>query len=171
MAESDRIKWERRYAAGSHPETEPEELVVEACGHARVGRALDVACGRGRHAIYLARRGFSVDAIDVSPTALALAHERAGDLRICWIEADLGDAELERGVYDLVVCAQYTEERLVPALLAALAPGGVLAFVARPRALCRYGPEPGRVAEWFAELECLAHREGDAAVEFLGKRC
>ena len=170
VAESDQVKWEARYRAGSHAARDPEPLVVEAAGLTGGGRALDVACGRGRHAIFLASEGFDVDAIDISPSALASARERANGLAVRWIEADLDDADLEAGVYSLVVCVDFTDSALTPRLVQALAPGGVLAYVARPRARCSFGPQPGEVARWFGELKGLVHRETDERVEFLGRR-
>jgi SAM-dependent methyltransferase len=170
VAEEDRARWEERYRAGSHPETEPDPILGIALRFAPpAGRALDVACGRGRHAIALARRGYRVDAVDLSPTALASARERARGLDIRWIEADLDTWEPERRAYALVLCVDFTDERLFARLLGALAPGGVLAYAARPRARCSYGPKPGDVARWFSPLRTL-HSLGTAdRVEFVGR--
>lgn len=165
-----RAKWDARYGAGSHPASEPVPLLAEALRQARPGRALDLACGRGRHAIALARRGYAVDAIDISPVGLASARERADDLAIRWTEADLYETALERAAYDVIVWVHFTDEALVPRVLEALAPGGVLVFAARPRRLCRYGPPPGVVAEWFSPLRTLIHRESEERVEYAGVR-
>ena len=171
MSDADRKRWEERYGAGAHRESEPVALLEEGLAFAqRTGRALDVACGRGRHAIALARRGYEVDALDISPAALACAKERAGDLPIHWREADLDHAELESGVYCLVVCVDFTDAGLGPRLLSALAAGGLMVFRARPRSLCRFGPNPGEAAEWFAPLETLVHREDEERVEYVGRR-
>jgi SAM-dependent methyltransferase len=165
-----RDKWDAKYRAGSHPKTEPVPLLAEALAHARPGRALDLACGRGRHAIALARRGYAVDAIDISPVGLASARERAGELAIRWTEADLYETPLESAAYQVVVWVHFTDEVLVPRVLEALAPGGVLVFAARPRALCRYGPPPGAVAQWFSSLRTLVHRESEERIEYVGAR-
>ena len=69
-----------------------------------------------------------------------------------------------------MVCVDFTDDRLVPRLVDALASGGVLVFSARPRARCRYGPRPGRTARWFAALETLVHRESGERIEFLGRK-
>jgi SAM-dependent methyltransferase len=144
VADADRSKWEARYRAGAHDATEPVPLLARALRHApAAGRALDLACGRGRHAIALARAGYDVDAVDISPTALASGRERAGGLPIRWIEADLDDFPPEEAAYAVVVWVGFTDEALVPRVLAALQPGGVLVYAARPRATCRFGPEPG----------------------------
>jgi SAM-dependent methyltransferase len=166
-----RAKWDAKYRAGSHPTSEPVPLLAEALVHAPPGRALDLACGRGRHAIALARHGrHAVDAIDISPVGLASARERAGDLAIRWMEADLHEAKLETAAYQVVVWVHFTYEALVPRVLAALAPGGVLVFCARPRVLCRYGPVPGVVQRWFAPLRTLVHRETEDRIEYAGAK-
>jgi len=171
VAEADRAKWDAKFRAGSHAGDAPEPLLIEALGHAPPqGRALDVACGRGRHAIALARRGYSVDAVDVSPVGLAAARERAGDLPVNWIEADLDAWRPETGAYDAVVCVDFTEPALVPHLARALKPGGVLVFVARPRARCRFGPKSGDVERWFEALETVVLRETSNRIEFTGRR-
>jgi SAM-dependent methyltransferase len=165
-----RAKWDARYAAGSHPASEPVPLLAEALAHAGPGRALDLACGRGRHAIALARLGYAVDAIDISPVGLASARERAGELAIRWTEADLTETTLETGAYAVIVWVHFTDEALVPGVLQALAPGGLLVFCARPRVLCRYGPPPGVVAQWFRSLRTLVHRETEDRIEYAGRR-
>jgi SAM-dependent methyltransferase len=171
VADADRTKWEARYRAGAHDATEPVPLLAKALRHApHGGRALDLACGRGRHAIALARAGYDVDAVDISPTALASGRERAGDLPIRWIEADLDDFPLDEAAYAVVVWVGFTDEALVERVLAALRPGGVLVYAGRPRALCHYGPRPGDVARWFAPLETLVLREEEDRVRYAGRK-
>lgn len=169
MSLIDRARWEEKYAAGVHAEREPDALLGRALAFAPPsGRALDVACGRGRHAIALARRGYDVDAVDLSPKGLASARERAGHLRIRWIEADLDDWRPPEGAYAVVVCVDFTDERLVPRLLRALAPSGVLAYAGRPRGRCSHGPRKGDAARWFRPLTTLYSRDDAERVAFVG---
>jgi len=171
MTAEDRARWEGKYDAGVHPESEPDPVLLRALAFAPPrGRALDVACGRGRHAIALARRGYEVDAVDVSPTGLAFARERAKHLRIRWIEADLDAWKPPEGVYAVVVCVDFSDERLVPRLLRALAPGGVLAYAGRHRGQRAHGPLPGEAARWFRSLTTLRSRDDASRVEFVGRR-
>jgi SAM-dependent methyltransferase len=171
VAEEDRARWEAKYAGGHRGPEAPDPLLAEALAHApRGGRALDVACGSGRHAVALARAGYAVDAVDLSPSALAEARARAGALPIRFVEADLDAFEPGPRAYAVVVCVDFTAERLAPRLMEALAPGGVLVYAARPRALCRFGPRPGDVARWFAALEPILHRETAERAAFLGRR-
>jgi len=171
VAEEDRLRWERKYAGGHRGPAEPDPLLREALAVAPAGgRALDVACGSGRHAIALARRGFRVDAFDVAPAALREARIRAGPAPVRFVEADLDDARFEPGAYAVAVCIDFTAEGLAPRLVEALAPGGVLVYAARPRGLGRFGPRPGDVERWFGALERLVARETADRVEFVGRR-
>nr|WP_223187962.1 class I SAM-dependent methyltransferase [Streptomyces sp. CBMA29] len=120
----------------------PDESLVSCLDRelVRPGRALDLGCGPGRNAVLLARRGFAVDAVDLSPAAVRWARERAreaGAEGIRFREGDafaLGEGELS-GPYDLV-CDSGCFHHLPPhrrisylALLdRVLAPGGHLAL-------------------------------------------
>jgi SAM-dependent methyltransferase len=171
MTAEDRARWEGKYKAGVHAEREPDPILARALAFAPPkGRALDVACGRGRHAIALARRGYDVDAVDISPLGLASARERAAGLPIRWIEADLDGWEPPPAAYAVIVCVDFTDERLIPRLLRALAPDGILAYAGRPRGLSSHGPRPGDAARWFSSLATLHFRETEERVEVLGRR-
>lgn len=91
------------------------------------GRVLDVACGSGRHARWLAARGYRVDAVDRDAEAIATLAGVPGVSPLC---ADIEGAAwpYPRGVYAGVVVANYLHRPLFPELLAALAPGGVLIY-------------------------------------------
>ncbi|WP_433226994.1 class I SAM-dependent methyltransferase [Microtetraspora malaysiensis] len=107
---------------------------------AHPGRALDVGCGEGADAIWLAERGWRVTAADISTTALerAAAHAVAAGAgiadRVTWTHADLRDQPPAEGAYDLV-SAQFmhlpgdARRDLYARLAAAVAPGGILLIV------------------------------------------
>ena len=144
------------------------DLDVEA--HLDEVEVVDLSANRV--AVDLASNGenrLAVD-IDLSPTALASARERAGGLGIHWIEADLDRYELGAERYAVVVCVGFTREALMPGLARALQPGGLLVYAARPRAQRRFGPRPGDVARWFAELRTLAHRDDGERIRYAGVR-
>jgi SAM-dependent methyltransferase len=100
------------------------------------GRALDVGCGEGADAVWLAGRGWEVTALDVSRVALdrAAAAARAAGVDVRWLLGGLVGLPLPAGAFDLV-SAQYPALRRTPgqdaerALLAAVAPGGTLLVV------------------------------------------
>ncbi len=128
MSQADRRKWDARYAEGAYrTRTYPSAFLASI--ESRLpsgGRALDLGCGAGRNAIYFARLGFEVDAVDISAVALARGRKDAQGLPIHWIERDLDDGfETEQG-YDLIVNIRFVQMDLVPNLIPRLRPGGVL---------------------------------------------
>ena len=137
------------------------------------GMALDVACGRGRHALWLAQHGFETTAIDREPEVVAAldARARAEGLPLTAMAMDLeaGAAALGEAAYDVVVVVHYLHRPLFPALLAALRPGGVLVYETFTRAQAARGRptnpafllESGELGRLVAGLEILDAREGD----------
>ena len=131
MSDADRERWNARYAAGSHADRDKPCGVLQAFMHlAPPGRALDVACGAGRNALFLARHGYAVDALDISAVALQLGAEistQPPTLDITWHCVDLLDApRLPDQPYQLVLLCHFIAPRLLMQLPAHLAPGGVL---------------------------------------------
>ncbi len=130
-----REKWNKRFAEGgfeAFPE-EPAEWLVEHQELLRSvapGRALDVACGNGRNALYLTQHGFEVDAVDISDFAIdrlrAAAAERK--LPISPTLANLEDGSLPTDEYEVIVNIDYLERKLFGSLKRALKPGGLVFF-------------------------------------------
>ena len=132
MSEAERDKWNERYRSGSYEgRVHPTALLAEWAPRLRTGRALDVACGVGRNALFLAAAGHEVDAIDISGIALARGRDTAAkrQLNIRWIEADLEsdpDTALPKESYDLIVWVRYVNARLMPHVLSRLSERGHL---------------------------------------------
>jgi len=108
-------------------------LVVEAVD-LPPGRALDVGCGEGADALWLARRGWQVTAVDVSEVALRRAAATDTEGRVTWSRADLATTPPPAGAFDLVSLQYFPLHRrpghsAVRGLLDAVAPGGTLLFV------------------------------------------
>jgi SAM-dependent methyltransferase len=135
------------------------------------GRALDVACGNGRNAIFLAERGFRVTAVDLSQEALSqLDHEACvRGLAVATRLLDLEAGPLPPlGPFDLVLEFFYLHRPLLPSLGALLGPGGLMVL----RTFSRAGPfpggpdnpdivlNPGELLEIFQGWEVLFHEEG-----------
>ncbi len=170
--------WDERYQRGEHGNDEPHPLVVRAASLFTPGRALDVACGAGRHALLLAERGWQVTAVDASSVALELLQARAAEsgLTIDARVADLGrgDFIIEPNAYDLIVLTCYLQRDLFPAIRAGVKMGGaivaVIALVDDDPQVKPMNPafllQPGELREQFRGWELLHDTEGRSA----GKR-
>src|SRR5215475_10024261 len=114
MALDDRARWHEKHAAERatlKPSGFLKEIFEADSWPLPKGRALDIAAGKGRNAIFLAERGFQVMAIDISPVALDMARRAAKEqsLIIDWEEADLERIELPAAHYDLVLNFNYLQ--------------------------------------------------------------
>ena len=133
MSTEDQERWDKRHEA-NHRETEPASFLQEIfrlnSWHIQAGRALDVATGNGRNALFLAERGFTVDAIDISEIALQEARNAAGKkgLQVNFKQADLDNTELPEATYDLVVNFNFLQRALIPKMKRALKLGGLVIF-------------------------------------------
>jgi SAM-dependent methyltransferase len=129
--------WDRRYADRQQLWSgQPNGALVAEVAGLTPGRVLDVGCGEGADAVWLASGGWDVTALEVSSVALerAAGHARDAGVAVRWVHAGLVEAVLPPASFDLV-SAQYPALLRTPdaaaerALLAAVAPGGVLLLV------------------------------------------
>jgi SAM-dependent methyltransferase len=130
-------QWDQRYAERERLWSgQPNGALVAEVAGLKPGRVLDVGCGEGADAVWLARGGWDVTALDVSGVALerAAGHARDAGVTVHWVHSGLAEARLPPGSFDLV-SAQYPALPRTPdaaaerALLAAVSPGGVLLLV------------------------------------------
>lgn len=126
-------KWAKRQREGALVNDRPHPLVVQFAAQLKPGRALDVACGTGRNALYLAELGWQVTAVDSSKVAIEILLERARELGV---QVDARVADLEKGEfiiepdsYDLIVNCCYLQRDLIPAIKAGVRIGGVVIAV------------------------------------------
>jgi len=143
--------WDERYGDEPMWSGQPNEALVREVGSMTPGTALDVGCGEGADAIWLARRGWAVDAIDVSAKALARAEQGAEQegVDVSWRQHGLEDLPADTA-YDLVSAfypaLMRADGSVIDILLDAVAEGGTLlvvhhAHVDRARAL-EHGFDP-----------------------------
>jgi SAM-dependent methyltransferase len=133
--------WDRRYADRELLwSAEANRFVVEETGHLPPGRALDLATGEGRNAVWLAERGWQVTAVDFSRVGLAKAEQLAGrrGVKVRWVQADLATWEPPSGAFDLVLVAYLHVPRDVLEMVlrrsvASVAPAGRLVVVGHDR--------------------------------------
>jgi rhodanese-related sulfurtransferase len=136
----------------------PSPYLEARIGHVPPGSALDVAAGAGREAVYLAMRGFEVEAVDRAPEALGWARALAArnGVQIATREMDLEapGAALPEGRYALVTVFRFLHRPLLPAIAAAVAPGGHLIYETFRRGQERFGrPTHPRFLFWPGEIE------------------
>jgi tellurite methyltransferase len=126
VAVEDREKWESKYSQNQDllERDEPSLMVKKYYALAPNKEALDLACGGGRHSLFLESRGFSVDAIDISPTALVRLKERSKGA-INTIEADLDEYQPKSNHYGLIVKTNFLDRALIERAKEALHVGGV----------------------------------------------
>lgn len=177
MADEDRQRWDERYRSRDYDFTPNRWLagLAERLRPRRAGaKALDVACGGGRNALFLAELGYAVDAWDVSEVGVGILRAelarrvaRSAPLPVHPARVDLDEATLPTAAYDLVLNTFYLERRLLPALAAALRPGGLLVFetfvdpggTRHPEVRPEYKLRPGELRAAYAGLDVLEYAE------------
>ena len=145
MSHAERLKWNARYAEQG-ASREPSRLVEALAGELpRGGRALDIAGGGGRHALWLARRGFDVTLADISETALDLGRRAAADagLQMRTVAIDFEADPFPVGPWDLLLSFHYLWRPLFDIAPRVLAPGGHLVFIHPTRSNLLRHPKPG----------------------------
>lgn len=133
----DRSSWDERYRTEELVwKAEPNRFLVAEVGSLRPGRALDLACGEGRNALWLAERGWEVVGVDFSAVGLDKARSLAASrgLRVELVEADLREWDPPEASFDLVVLMYLhlpvaDRRQVLAAASRALAPGGTLLVV------------------------------------------
>jgi SAM-dependent methyltransferase len=134
----NREDWDRKYAGRELLWTEaPSRFLVSEVADVPPGTALDLACGEGRNAVWLAERGWAVTGVDFSEVAIRKARRLAAQHGVApdFVVADLLSWEPEGGRYDLIVVfylqlPQIERRAVLRKAAAALAPGGTLLVVA-----------------------------------------
>jgi len=159
--------WEEHFSDPAHLDFTPAPLLVEVADLVPPGRALDVACGAGRNALYLASLGWQVTAVDSSPAAIRILRQRGAGLTI---EAELADLEAGQfrivpAAYDLILDFYYLQRDLFPSIRAGVRPGGVFAGAIHvlDGASGDHNPDyllqPGELRRHFADWKILYYSE------------
>jgi tellurite methyltransferase len=161
--------WEEKYRSGDRgTEDVPTILLVEIADKLAPGTAIDLACGTGRNALYLAERGWAVTAVDGSQTAINLVNRRsaARDLQVYTEVADLTAPSftMPADAFDLVVIAFYLQRDLFARVKPAVRPGGVVVAIAHtPESGEKWSEKrarPGELRGFFTGWDLLWEYEG-----------
>ena len=175
LSHEDREKWQRKYREGAytsrlHPAVYLQQQLPALAPPCN--RALDLACGAGRNALYLAAQGYQVDAVDIAAEALARGRQTAKEQQlegISWYEHDLDTglpAQLDQ--YGLVIMVRYLDIALLQAASKKLAKGGYLLAEVHLRSVTpvagpgsdRFRAAPGDLKCAAAQLDILDYFEG-----------
>jgi SAM-dependent methyltransferase len=159
--------WDERYASGNYCSAEPHKLLIDLTAKIKAGKALDLACGTGRNALFLAEKGFNVTAVDNSSVGIEIAEQRAREkgLKIDFRIADLekGEFKPEENLYDLICDFYYLQRDLFPEIKKALKTDGIVIAAIhiydereKPH---QFSLKTGELKEFFKDFEILHYHE------------
>src|ERR1700730_17776605 len=159
--------WDERYRT-EDLDVAPNPLLIETAQRLQPGKALDLACGTGRNALWLAEQGWSATAVDGAPTAIEILRRRASekglhvDARV--VDLETGEYRIEPSTWDLIVISYYLQRDLFEPANRGLAPGGVILAIVH---IAEPGEEPnykrlksGDLEHYFQGWEILHRYEG-----------
>ncbi len=181
MSDQDRVRWDRRYAERPPVPVDEAALPVPFQPFADIfptaGYAIDLACGRGEAAVWLARRGIDVCGYDVSPVAIGQARalaQQCGVATNCRFEVlDLDNGLPAGDPADVVICNRFRDAALDSAIVERLAAGGLLAISALSEVDGFSGPfraKAGELRQMFGGLEEIAGAEANGEAWLLARR-
>jgi len=127
---SIKAKWNERYRAATGERQASRVLKENLHLLPGNGRALDLACGSGGNSILLAQQGLKVDAWDIADVAIAALQDAALKRQLS-IQAEVRDVEARPPApetFDVIVVSYFLERDLIPALIMALKPGGLIYY-------------------------------------------
>ena len=168
-------KWDDKYRAGYGLSGTPEPALIQAIADAKPGTALDLACGRGRNAIYLASHGWGVTALDSSQVAIG---ELPAGIDARCVDLEAPGFQIAPDAYNLICDCYYLHRPLFPRIRAGLKRGGIFVAVIpmidddpavtpmNPAYLC----QPGELESVFADWKILRSREGKPSRDPAGRR-
>ena len=160
--------WDERYRSEDESASEPMPLLRDTAAQLPPGRALDLACGSGRNALWLAEQGWSVTAVDGAPAAIEILRARASR-RAVNVDARVADLEkheysIERSAWDLIAIGYYLQRDLFEPAKSGVAPGGLLlaiVHITEPAEEPTYKRMiPGELKRYFEDWKILHYYEG-----------
>ena len=170
---SDHKRWDERYQSKKFVLGEKANpFLRRQIGHLQKGRTLDIAAGEGKNALFLALRGFDVDAVDISAVGLRKTRQLASTMgvKIHTILADLDAYQIEKERYDLIANFYYLNRRLITRIKKGLRKGGKVIFetyILEHRTLSPAAPKnpkyflkPNELLNLFKGFRILFYREG-----------
>jgi tellurite methyltransferase len=170
---ADQKRWDKRFGRKEFAfGKEPNPFLKKHIRLLPRGKALDMAAGEGRNAVFLAQNGFEVDALDISGKGLKKAQELAQGrgVKINTFLVDLDQYQIEKERYDLIANFYFLKRRLIPRIRKGLKKGGKVIFetyLLEHRKLGTGGPKqakyflkPNELLRLFKNFRILFYREG-----------
>ncbi len=155
--------WDERHRQRT-PKLAPSPLLVQAVEHVAPGSALDVACGMGRNSLYLAHRGWKVTAVDASQVAIGALLGEAFERGVS-VQTQVADLENNYAIspesFDLICAILYLQRDLIPAIRAAIRPGGM--FVGEWLLTGSFAAKRGELHELFGDWKIVHYAEIERA--------
>jgi tellurite methyltransferase len=157
-------KWDEKFLGGYGANATPEPALIEAIKNVKSGHALDLACGLGRNAIYLASQGWNVTAMDSSQVALdALPDTIDSQL----VDLESPDFQIAPNTFDLICDCYYLYRDLFPKIREGIKQGGlfvgVIPMIDNDPGIHEMNPayllSPGELLSFFAGWEILHNNE------------
>ena len=171
-AMSDKERWNLKYEGTTYIYgKEPTVFLKEKLSLLKKGKALVLAMGEGRNAVYLAENGFDVTGVDISAVGIEkcerLAEERG--VVVNSVVADLTDYDMGREQYDLITNFYFFDKSILPGVIDSLKPGGIFIFETYSRdhpKHSKFGPKnpnylvkPNELLEIFKSLRILYYED------------
>ncbi|MGZ3590448.1 MAG: class I SAM-dependent methyltransferase [Thermodesulfobacteriota bacterium] len=173
LMRADQKRWDKRFGEKEFAlGKEPNPFLKKNIHLLPRGKALDIATGEGRNAVFLAQHGFEVDAVDISKKGLRKAQElsREKGVKINTFAVDLDRFQIEKERYDLIANFYFLKRRLIPRIKKGLRKGGRVIFetyILDHRELGTGGPKqakyflkPNELIRFFKNFRILFYREG-----------
>ncbi len=161
-------EWNERYRSREEIDSDPAPLLVRAAAELAPGRALDLACGAGRNALWLAAQEWDVVAIDGASEAIRILHEHDASIDARVFDLEVGDAlPFDDESFDLVAILFYLHRPLFAEARRVVKRGGIVVSAAKMRGTYRIAP--GELVQHFEGFEVLHASEGEIA-EIVARR-
>jgi tellurite methyltransferase len=164
--------WDQRYRSKERSSEDFDApatpLIIETAKQLKPGKALDLACGTGRNALWLAKHGWSVTAVDASSAAIETLGAKASQFGLNvdaqQVDLDGGEYPIEPSAWDLIAICYYLQRDLFEPAKRGIVPGGVLlaiVHITEPREEPTHTrARPGELRKYFDSWEILHYYEG-----------
>lgn len=170
----ERTAWDKTYLRKDYLfGKDPSDFLVKNVEQLPLGPALDIATGEGRNAVYLAKKGFQVEGVDISVVGLRKAQKLAAEngVKLQTVNADLNKYKIRTNYYSVILNFLYLQRNLFPQIKAGLKKGGVVVFETHTTDQLKnsgsatwqreYLLEPGELKKAFSEFEILHYSESN----------